>query len=79
VEESAPPEAAPAEVSPGEGGWTIETLERLVEDHRDAPPERREEWDTYLFLLRGHAAIDGSIPSNFDSLIDEVFGDIAGR
>ncbi len=63
--------------APGEGGWTIEALERLVGEHRDASPERVEEWETYLFLLRGHAEIDGSIPSNFDALIDEVFGDIA--
>ncbi len=81
VEEPPPVEepAVPQPAAPGEGGWTIEALERLVGEHRDASPERVEEWDTYLFLLRGHAAIDGSIPANFDSLIDEIFGDIAAR
>ena len=61
---------------PRSGRWTIDELEELVRERRAAFPGRAEEWDTYLFLLRDHANIDGSLPPSFDSLVAEVFGEI---
>jgi hypothetical protein len=57
----------------------MEELERVVSDRRDAFPTRVEEWETYLFLLRDHASIDGSLPRSFDPLIADVFGDVLDR
>jgi hypothetical protein len=31
---------------------------------------------TYLFYLREHAAVDGSLPRSFDGLVNEVFGSL---
>ena len=60
---------------PARGGrWTMDELEQFVRERRSASPERVEEWDTYLFLLRQHANVDGSLPPSFDSLIADVFG-----
>jgi hypothetical protein len=73
----APVEQPPQEPArPRSGRWTIDELEELVRERRAAFPERAEEWDTYLFLLRAHANIDGSLPPSFDSLVADVFGEI---
>jgi capsular polysaccharide biosynthesis protein len=67
-----PPE--PIVPRPAAGSWTIEELERLVAVRGETSPERADEWRTYLFFLREHANIDGSLPRSFDSLIADVFG-----
>jgi len=36
--------------------------------------EQAEEWRTYLFFLREHATSDGSLPRQFDGLVEDVFG-----
>jgi hypothetical protein len=46
----------------------------MVEARSDAPPEVVEEWRTYLFFLRDHAAADGRLPASFALLVDDVFG-----
>jgi len=61
------------------GRWRIEELERVVRERRDAFPDLAEDWETYLFLLRDHASIDGSLPRSFDPLIADVFGDALDR
>jgi hypothetical protein len=73
---SAPvPAASGTPLSAPTGTWTMDELERFVRDRRGSFPERSEEWDTYLFLLRDHAGIDGTLPRSFDLLIEDVFGD----
>ena len=49
-------------------GVTIEQLEHYINAERSGFPDRVEEWETYLFFLRQHAAIDGTLPASFDSL-----------
>ena len=56
------------------GAWTIEGLEHIAREQRDAFPALAAEWDTYLYLLREHATIEGALPRSFDPLIAEVFG-----
>jgi hypothetical protein len=71
------PEAvAPPAVATHAGAWTIDELERAVEARSDASPTQREEWRTYLFFLRQHAAVNGSLPAQFDGLITDIFGEL---
>ena len=56
------------------GAWTIEGLEGIAREQRAAFPALAAEWDTYLYLLRAHATIEGALPRSFDPLIAEVFG-----
>jgi hypothetical protein len=69
-----PVEAAPA--VPARGRWNLQDLVRLVEENSDASTDQAEEWRTYLFFLRGHAAADGSLPAQFDGLVNDIFGDL---
>lgn len=82
-----PPEPVPAPVAqpgppteqapvPVDGALTLNELERRVAAADSAPPAQREEWQNYLFLLRDHADSSGRLPSGFDTLIDEVFGEL---
>jgi hypothetical protein len=57
------------------GTWTIELLEQRVAQRRERFPDQADEWVTYLYFLREHASIDGSLPRSFDSLIADVFAD----
>jgi hypothetical protein len=85
--EPAAPAAVPPEPEPTAGGpavladadpsrANINALERLVAEHEGATPEQREDWQAYLFFLRDHAAVDGSLPAQFDGLLAEVFGEL---
>jgi hypothetical protein len=56
--------------------WTLDDLEELVRKHRGSDPARDREWTTYLFFLREHAFVDGTLPASFDPLISEVFGSL---
>jgi hypothetical protein len=63
------------------GSWTLQTLEELARERTDAgaSAEQQQEWSTYLFLLREHAGADGSLPSTFDPLVNDVFGPLPQR
>lgn len=79
--EAAPPKPAAPSPEPmllqrRAGGWNLNDLERIVAEQQDAPPERVEEWRTYVFFLRDHAGIDGELPASFDSLVEDVFADL---
>ena len=76
-----PPEQVPAEAAaPGAaGGPNLGELEARVARRRDEFPDRADEWDSYLFFLRDHAAADGSLPAQFDYLIADVFGELLAR
>ncbi len=63
-------------LAPALGGFNLNELERLVAEHGAEVPERADEWASYLFFLREHAALDGALPHSFDSLIEEVFGEL---
>ena len=65
-----PPPAARGE------GYNLVALERLVESRSEEFPGRADEWSTYLFFLREHAAPDGSVPSSFDRLIEDAFAEL---
>ncbi len=73
-----PPEPLPGPPAAvgGPGAYNLLALERLVEERRNGHPERAEEWATYLFFLREHAAPDGTVPASFDWLIEDTFGEI---
>jgi hypothetical protein len=73
--EAVPPEPEPESVQ-RPGGWTMQELDRAVTQHADAHPDRVEEWRYYLHFLREHADVDGRLPSTFDGLVAETFGEI---
>ena len=73
------PEPVPAARAARSGGWNFEDLQRTVDAQTDVSPDQAEEWRTYLFFLREHAAADGSLPSQFDGLVEDVFGALVVR
>jgi hypothetical protein len=62
-----PPVAVPA------AAIGLTDLERLVAERGHQFPDRLEEWNSYLFFLRDHADVDGSLPASFADLIGDVF------
>lgn len=68
------PEPAPVRTT-----WNLDELQSLVEAETEATPAQHEEWRTYLFYLREHAAHDGALPRSFDGLISNVFGELLDR
>jgi hypothetical protein len=67
------PEPSPA---PRAEGYNLVTLERLVESRAAEFPDRADEWASYLYFLREHAAADGSLPAALDGLIGEAFAEL---
>ena len=75
-----PPSSPTGPPRPEQGGsWNLNEIERLVAEGGERHPERREDWESYLFFLRDHAGPDGSLPRSFDWLIPDVFGDLLER
>jgi capsular polysaccharide biosynthesis protein len=70
------PAVAPAPAGNGSGAFNLAALERLVAEGAVEHPERREEWESYLFFLRDYAGADGSLPPRVDGLVEETFGDL---
>jgi hypothetical protein len=71
------PVPAPEGPSPAGGyRWNIDTLSRMVEERADEFPDRVDDWRYTLFYLRNEAHIDGALPRNFDSLVEECFGEL---
>jgi hypothetical protein len=66
-------------VAPRAGSWNLNHLQRAVDAESDASVEQVEEWHTYLYFLRGHAAADGSLPRQFDGLVEDVFSAVVDR
>jgi hypothetical protein len=59
--------------------WNLWDLETRAREHAQVDPDRNEEW-SYLFVhLRQFATPDGSLPTEFDGLIRESFGDLLER
>jgi DNA repair exonuclease SbcCD ATPase subunit len=57
-------------------GWNLDALTRLVEERADEFPDRADEWRYTLFYLRSEARVDGTLPSKFDALVEECFGEL---
>jgi capsular polysaccharide biosynthesis protein len=66
-------------VAPRTGSWNLNNLQRAVDADSEASVEQVEEWHTYLYFLRGHAAADGSLPRQFDGLVEDVFSAAVNR
>jgi hypothetical protein len=64
------------EAVPPSGGWNLNRIERLVEANAEANPDRVAEWRYYLLYLREFAEIGGALPSSFDRLVWDAFGDL---
>jgi len=75
--EPAPTPSAPRVSGRFRDGWNLRDLEALVRERTDAGQAQQDEWAAYLFFLREHADADGNLPASFDSLLDDVFGDVA--
>ena len=59
--------------------WNLWDLERLVRAEAREHPERRDEWAFLFVHLRQFANADGVLPTEFDSLVRESFGDVLER
>jgi hypothetical protein len=59
--------------------WNVWDLERLARAEAPGHPERREEWAFLFVHLRQFANAEGVLPSDFDSLVRESFGDLLER
>ena len=57
-------------------GWDIWELSELVEETPGQDPARQEERRQILYHLREHTSVDGRIPSEFESLIYDAFGEL---
>jgi acyl dehydratase len=76
AEEPTAPEPAQAA---SRGGWTIQDLERLVQEHGAEHPDRIDEWRYYVHFLREHTDVDGRLPASFDYLVEETFDELLRR
>ena len=59
--------------------WNLWDLERLARAEAQGHPERRDEWAFLFVHLRQFANADGELPTEFDSLVRESFGDLLER
>jgi hypothetical protein len=85
---AAPPPPAP-EPEPGPAAsylsvdeepreWNLWELERAARDHASDDVARNEERAYLLIYLREFAGPDGMLPSDFDGLVRDAFGDLLG-
>ena len=56
--------------------WNLWDLERRARDEAESDPVRYEEWSFLFVYLRQFATPDGSLPTEFDGLVRESFGDL---
>ena len=70
------PTPVPMDQALPRSGLRLDELERRVHERGADFPDRLENWNSYLYFLREHASIDGTLPAVFDGLIAEVFADI---
>jgi chromosome segregation ATPase len=59
-----------------EGGWNLDRLERWINERGDHFPGRVEEWRYYIVYMRNFTNVDSVLPSSFDGLVWDVFGDL---
>jgi hypothetical protein len=76
--EPAPVATLPLLAQPQE--WNVWEIERLARERSGADPVRDEEWGYLLVYLREFASPDGVLPTEFDGLVRDSFGElVAGR
>jgi hypothetical protein len=56
--------------------WNLWDLERRARDEAQRDPLRYEEWSFLFVHLRQFASPDGSLPTEFDGLVRESFGEL---
>jgi len=57
--------------------WNVWEISRAVREHAaSTDPARVEEWNALLLNLRQYANPEGTLPSDFDELVRESFGDL---
>jgi hypothetical protein len=84
-EHATPPPPAPQEPAvvrmssrrpPEPQEWNLWDLEAIARQEARLHPARRDEW-SYLFVhLRQFADVEGTLPSEFDALVRESFGEM---
>jgi hypothetical protein len=62
----------------GPRAWNLWDLERIARD-REGTMGRDEERAALLMELRQFASADGMLPTSFDGLVRESFGDLIGH
>jgi len=76
------PEPEPAPIvafistSDGPREWNLWELERAARDHATDDVARNEERSYLLMYLREFAGPDGVLPTDFDGLVRDAFGDV---
>jgi hypothetical protein len=60
-------------------GWNIWDLERRAHERAGRDPFRDEEWNALLVSLRDYAKPDGTLPREFDKLVEESFSELISR
>ena len=63
-------------VSGGPREWNLWELERAARDHATDDVVRNEERSYLLMYLREFAGPDGVLPTDFDGLVRDAFGDV---
>jgi hypothetical protein len=71
------PEAPLRELEPGE--WTLGDVERLLERHGSAFPERLDELGFYLASFRDVAGAQGRLPRGVQVVVEDVFAELIER
>jgi hypothetical protein len=56
--------------------WNLWELERAAREHGGGDVARDEERSYLLMYLREFAGPDGMLPSDFDGLVRDAFGDV---
>jgi hypothetical protein len=61
------------------GGWNLWDLEQRAQERAGDDPLRDEEWRALFVSLRDFARPDGTLPPEFDQLVEEAFADVISR
>jgi hypothetical protein len=60
-----------------QGPWLLGDLRGLLQRVDAVDVARAEQWSSFVALLGNYADAEGRIPSRFDWLIEETFGELA--
>jgi hypothetical protein len=71
--------ALPETASRRPDGWNLWDLERRARQRSGRDRLRDEEWNALFVSLRDFASPDGTLPAEFDELVEESFGELISR
>jgi hypothetical protein len=60
-------------------GWNLWDLEQRAHERAGQDPFRDEEWNALFVSLRDYARPDGTLPHQFDQLVQESFAELISR